>query len=505
MSRLSRYPAGLPALFLVEMWERFSFYGMRAILVLYLVDAVETGGMGLETSEAVAIYGIYTAAVYILALPGGWVADRFWGARKAVAVGGAVIILGHILLAISGSMASIFLAGLCCIAVGTGLLKPNISTMVGELYPKEDVGGRDAGFSFFYMGINLGAILGGFVAGYLGEVWGWHWGFGAAAVAMAIGLLNFFYAGQRSLRGKGERPPPKVVDAATHRRDRRVSLGITGAVVVILALLIGTGVIEVTSAAGVAQATGVLIVTVAVGFFLNIYIAGDLSKDEKKRMIVLAVLFVAAAVFWSRFEQAGSSLSIFAAELTSRDLMGFQVPASWFQNLNPAFIILLTPLFAWFWTRAQDRGWEISVFVKFGLALVLVGLGFWILVPAAQIAMTGAKVSALFLIGTFFIHTCAELLLSPVGLSTFSRLAPERFVSQMMGFWFLAASLGNLLAGLLAAGMDTETPSALPGLFNQLFFGSAIAGLVLIALSWPLSRWALSGKPPVEEEQRPVQ
>ncbi|MBE9639960.1 peptide MFS transporter [Salipiger mangrovisoli] len=494
MSRFARYPAGLPSLFLVEMWERFSFYGMRAILVLYLVDAVETGGMGLQTSEAVAIYGIYSAAVYILALPGGWIADRFWGARKAIIAGAVVIIIGHILLAISGSTAWIFLAGLVCIAVGTGLLKPNISTMVGELYDKDDVGGRDAGFSFFYMGINLGAILGGFIAGYLGEVWGWHWGFGAAALAMALGLVNFLYAGNRSLRGKGERPPPKLVDAATHRRDRMVSLGITAAVVALLAVLIGSGTIDVGSAEGVAQATGVLIVTIAVGFFLNIFVAGDLSADEKKRMIVLAVLFVGAAVFWSRFEQAGSSLSIFAAELTRRDLVGFEVPASWFQNLNPAFIILLTPLFAAFWTWAQDRGWEISVFVKFGLALVLVGLGFWILVPAAKIAMTGAKVSALFLIATFFIHTCAELLLSPVGLSTFSRLAPERFVSQMMGFWFVAASLGNLLAGLLAAGMDTETPSALPGLFNQLFFGSAVAGLVLIALSWPLSRWALAGQ-----------
>ncbi|MCA0998031.1 peptide MFS transporter [Alloyangia pacifica] len=491
MSRFARYPAGLPALFLVEMWERFSFYGMRAILVLYLIDAVETGGMGMQTSEAVAIYGIYSAAVYILALPGGWIADRFWGARRAITVGGLVIILGHILLAISGSTAWIFLAGLVCIALGTGLLKPNISTMVGELYPKDDVGGRDAGFSFFYMGINIGAILGGFVAGYLGEVWGWHYGFGAAAVAMLLGLLNFLHAGRGSLRGKGARPPQK--EAAEAGRDRLVSLGLSAAVVLILGALIAAGVLDVRSAEGVAQATGVLIVTVAVGFFLNIYIAGELSADEKKRMIVLAILFVAAALFWSRFEQAGSSLSIFAAELTRRDLMGFEVPASWFQNLNPAFIILLTPLFAWFWTRAQDRGWEISVFVKFGLALVLVGLGFWLLVPAAKVAMTGVRVSALFLIGTFFIHTCAELLLSPVGLSTFSRLAPERFTSQMMGFWFLAASLGNLIAGLLAAGMDTETPSELPGLFNGLFTGSAVAGLVLIALARPLTRWALSG------------
>jgi POT family proton-dependent oligopeptide transporter len=499
MSSLAKYPPGLPALFLVEMWERFSYYGMRAILVLFLVDSVETGGLGMDLAEAAAIYGLYTASVYILALPGGWIADRFWGCRRAILVGGVVIMVGHVLLAVAGTSAAVFYVGLVAIAIGTGLLKPNISTMVGSLYDKNDIGGRDAGFSFFYMGINVGAILGGLIAGYLGEVWGWHWGFGAAAVAMLAGLINFVHAGNRSLAGKGEPPAPhRHADAATGRRDHMFTLGIVGAIVVLLAALALTGRIDLTTARGLASAMGVIIIMVAVGFFLNIYLAGDLTGPEKRRMIVLAILFVGAAMFWSGFEQAGSSLSLFASDLTQRQIGGFQVPASWFQNLNPFFISLLTPAFAAFWIYAEKR-WEIPVLVKFGLALIIMGLGYLLLVPAAKIATTGVKVSFLFLFGTFLLHTIAELLLSPVGLSTFSRLAPQRFVSQMMGFWFVATSLGNLIAGLLAAGMDTETAAGLPGAFNRIFMISVGFGVVLLLLARPMTRWALGGSERLEE------
>ena len=499
MPSLSKYPPGLPALFLVEMWERFSYYGMRAILVLFLVDAVESGGLGMATAEAAAIYGLYTASVYILALPGGWVADRFWGCKRAILVGGTIIMIGHVLLAVSGSSAATFYLGLAAIAIGTGLLKPNISTIVGMLYDKNDIAGRDAGFSFFYMGINVGAILGGLVAGYLGEVWGWHWGFGAAAAAMFFGLLNFVHASRRSLAGRGEPPPHHHhPDAATGRRDHMFTAVIVGAIALLLAIAALTGRIDIGSAQGLAQAMGMVIITVAVGFFLNIYFAGDLSAPEKRRMIVLAVLFVGAALFWSGFEQAGSSLSIFASDLTQRQLGGFLVPASWFQNLNPFFIIVLTPVFAAFWLYAEQR-WEIPVMLKFGLALIILGLGFLLLVPAAHAALGGVKVSLMFLVGTFFLHTVAELLLSPVGLSTFSRLAPERFVSQMMGFWFVAASLGNLMAGLLAAGMDTETAAGLPGAFTRIFMTSAGFGVVLLLLTRPITRWALGGSERLEE------
>ena len=499
MPKSVRYPPGLVALFFVEMWERFSYYGMRAILILFLVDQVQSGGLGLSTPDAAAIYGLYTASAYILALPGGWIADRFWGCKRAIVLGGIAIMIGHILLALSGSTAAIFFFGLVCIAVGTGLVKPNISTLVGQLYDKNDIGGRDAGFSFFYMGINIGAILGGLIAGYLGEKWGWHWGFGAAAIAMFFGLVNFVHASRTSLRDKGGVPVVHLhADAATGKRDHLFTGIIGGAVVVLVAASAMAGLIDLTSAQGLAKAMGMVIITVAVGFFLNIYLAGDLTGPEKRRMIVLAILFVAAALFWSGFEQAGSSLSLFANDLTMREIGSFTVPASWFQNLNALFIILLTPVFAAFWIYAEQR-WTIPVFVKFGLALVAMGLGYLILVPAAQTAATGVKVSALFLIATYLLHTVGELLLSPVGLSTFSRLAPERFTSQMMGFWFVASSLGNLMAGLLAAGMNTEQAAGLPDAFLRIFLTSAAFGVVLVLIARPLTRWALGGSERLEE------
>ncbi|TDR31518.1 peptide MFS transporter [Hydromonas duriensis] len=501
MSTTSRYPAGLGSLFFAEMWERFSYYGMRAILVLFLVDQVTHGGMGLEKGEAAAIYGLYTAGVYILALPGGWVADRFWGAKKSIIVGGAIIMLGHILLAVSSDVRSIFFFGLFCIAVGTGLLKPNISSIVGSLYDKNDIGGRDAGFSLFYMGINLGAILGGFVVGYLGESINWHLGFGTAAVAMFLGLVNFIYANNRSLAGKGEKPTrnPTAALLAQPPTNKGLTVAITLTFAGLVGVLAATKQIDLFSAVGLAKAMGVLIVGVAIAFFLNIFLAGGLTADEKKRMVVLAVLFFGAALFWSGFEQAGSSLSIFASDMTQRQFGDAVIPASWFQNLNPFFILVLTPFVAKFWITLQNKGVNISVFTKFGIALIMLGLGYLILVPAAKIGLTGVKVSVLFLTATFFIHTIAELLLSPVGLSTFSRLAPERFTSQLMGFWFVAASLGNLMAGLLAAGMDTESPTGLPDAFTQMCMTSVAFGVALLLLAKPITKWALNGKEMLEE------
>ena len=234
-------------------------------------------------------------------------------------------------------------------------------------------------------------------------------------------------------------------------------------------------------------------------FFLNIFVGGNLTGNEKKRMAVLAVLFFGAALFWSGFEQAGSSLSIFASDMTQRQFGNTEIPASWFQNLNPFFIIVLTPFIAKFWVSMQARGRQTSVFTKFGVALMMLGFGYWVLVPAAKIGVTGVKVSALFLVATYFIHTVAELLLSPVGLSTFSRLAPERFTSQLMGFWFVAASLGNLMAGLLVAGMDTESATGLPSAFNQMFVTSAVFGAILLLLAKPITKWALDGKEMLED------
>jgi POT family proton-dependent oligopeptide transporter len=492
------YPQGFFSLFFAEMWERFSYYGMRAILILFLVDQIG-GGMGLSQGDAAAIYGLYTAGVYIFSLPGGWIADKFWGAKRSVIVGGTIIMVGHILLAVSGSAQAIFFAGLFLIALGSGLLKPNIANIVGTLYTKDDVAGRDAGFSMFYMAVNVGAILGGFVVGYLGESISWHLGFGVSAVAMFLGLVNFVFASTRSLAAKGNIPERAKFSIVGRHGNKGmtsvISLGFVG-------LLVGLnmlGMIDFSTITGWAKSAGVLIVGVAVVFFLNIFVGGNLTGNEKKRMAVLAVLSFGAALFWSGFEQAGLSLSIFASDMTQRQFGDTEIPASWFQNLNPFFVIVLTPFIAKFWVSMQARGRQTSVFTKFGVALIMLGLGYWILVPAAKIGVTGVKVSALFLVATYFIHTVAELLLSPVGLSTFSRLAPERFTSQLIGFWFVAGSLGNLMAGLLAAGMDTESATGLPSAFNQMFITSAVFGAILLLLAKPITKWALDGKEMLED------
>jgi POT family proton-dependent oligopeptide transporter len=347
------------------------------------------------------------------------------------------------------------------------------------------------------MGINLGAILGGFVVGYLGESISWHLGFGAAAVAMFLGLVNFIYASSRSLAGKGEAPiryGTAALVAKSSPSHNGITWGLSLAFLALIGVLAATGKIDLSSAIGVGSAMGIIIVGVAVVFFLRIYLGGNLTVDEKKRMVVLGVLFVASALFWSGFEQAGSSLSIFASDMTQRQFGDTEVPASWFQNLNPLFIIILTPFIAWFWMSLQAKGRNFSVLTKFALALILMGLGYLVLVPAAKAGVTGAKVSFMFLTMTYLIHTVAELLLSPVGLSTFSRLAPERFTNQLMGFWFVAGSLGSLLSGLLVAGMDTESPTGLPDAFSQMFMTSVGFGIILLVIAKPITKWAFGGK-----------
>ncbi|REA62122.1 MFS transporter [Dyadobacter luteus] len=484
-----KHPRGLYVLFFAEMWERFSYYGMRAILLLFLLDKIR-GGMGLQASEGAAIYGLYTASVYLLTLPGGWLADNVFGQKKAIWYGGIVIMLGHIILAIPGGTA-IFFLGLAVVAMGTGLLKPNISSIVGELYP-EGGARRDAAFSIFYMGINLGSVLGITIVGYLGQKINWHMGFGAAAVGMLLGLIVFRYGSNKYLRGYGEVPPAKVVtpeEAVKAGSERKLGYGLVALLVVFLAVLQLTNTINMTTAQGLAQGAGVIIVTVSLFYFLFILIAGGLTTVEKKRVGVLIVFFLAAAIFWSGFEQAGTSLQIFAERYTERTFGGWEMPSSWFQNFNGTFILIFAPIMASLWIFLSSKGINPSTPVKFALALILVGAGFFIMEMGAKVAVTGQLASPLFLTFTYMIHTIGELCLSPVGLSSYTKLAPKRYVSQLMGIWFVAASLGNLIAGLFAGGFDEENLEQMPGLFNQVTLFSIGFGLLLLIFWKPVKKW----------------
>lgn len=480
------HPTGLFVLFFTEMWERFSYYGMRAILLLFLIDNVR-GGMGLNEAEGGAIYGIYTASVYLLSLPGGWIADNILGQRKSILYGGMVIMLGHIILAFPAGTA-LFYLGLCVVALGTGLLKPNISTLVGELYP-EGGARKDAAFSIFYMGINLGSLLGIFIVGYLGQKVGWHYGFGAAAVAMALGIVTFQTFAQRYLGDSGHFVAQPVKAEGESSNGNRSMLLFLAVMVVVLSTLQFSGILDMTTALGLARAMGTIISMIALGYFAYILIAGGLTTVEKKRVAVLFVFFMASAMYWAGNEQQGSSLQIFADRYTELSIFGWQIPSSWFQNLNPAFILMFSPVLAALWVFLANRKINYSVPAKMATSLLLIGMAYLIMIVAAKLALTGVRTSALYLTFTYLFFTLGELFISPVGLSSFSKLAPKRYASQLMGLWFVGTSLGNLMAGLFAGGFDEENVQQMPSMFQSVAVFSLVSGLVLLTFSKPLKKW----------------
>ena len=471
------HPAGLSTLFFTELWERFSYYGMRALLVLFMVDQLDKGGMGLDEETATAIYGLYTAFVYLACLPGGWIADRLLGAQRAIWVGGLIIAAGHFTLAIPSQPT--FFLGLVLVVIGTGFLKPNISAVVGQLYP-EGGARRDAGFTIFYMGINMGGFLGPLICSALGEKVDWHLGFGAAGIGMLAGVIQYRLSAPRL--GEAGRQPDSPA-TAVHR-----NLVIAGfaavAGIVILAL---TGVVKINAPA-LAEYTTYAIVGLAVVFFFCVFSFGKLDAEEKKRTWVIVVLFIGSAMFWSGFEQAGSSLNLFADRHTDRTILGFEVPAGWFQSLNPFFIIVLGPVFASLWVNLAKRQLDPSMPAKFAIGLVMLGLGFLIMVGAAKLVTSGSQAGPYWLILTYLLHTMGELCLSPVGLSSVTKLSPKRFVGQMMGIWFVATSLGNLIAGRLAGRFDPKLLADMPGLFQQIVMTTVGTGIVLLVLARPIKK-----------------
>jgi len=494
-TRFFGHPRGLSTLFFTEMWERFSYYGMRALLILFMTASVASGGLGFDTAKAGAIYGTYVSLVYITSLPGGWLADRFLGQRRATLYGGVLIMLGHISLAIP-SLTS-FYAGLGLVTLGTGLLKPNISTMVGELYSPDDER-RDAGFSIYYMGINTGAFIAPLVCGWLAQSEtfrgilasagiapesAWHWGFAMAAIGMFFGLTQYL-AGWKNLGSAGMYPAPaeSAEAAAARRRTLRRGLGIVVGGAVLLAALAMAGAITIT-AQGVSNALGVVLLLTSVVFFLWMFLAATWTPDERKRLVVVLVLFVAATIFWSVFEQAGSTLNLFAQRATRTEAFGIPFPPSWLQSVAPFSLVVLAPVFAWIWIRLGRR--DPSSPTKFTIGLVCVALSFAILVIPGQAAEQGIRVSPLWLVATYLLHTCGELCLSPVGLSAMTKLAPARIVGLTMGVWFVALSAGNYLGGRVASLYDAFT---LPQLFGAVALFAAAAALVLGFLIRPIRR-----------------
>ncbi|HYC66226.1 MAG TPA: peptide MFS transporter [Reyranellaceae bacterium] len=485
------HPRGLSTLFFTEMWERFSYYGLRPLLVLFMAAALSDGGFGFDRDQASAIVGIYGFCVYLASLPGGWVADRLLGLQRAILYGAALISLGHISIGLSAFLGGklTFFLGLVLIVLGTGLLKPNISAIVGDLYP-EGGARRDAGFSIFYMGINIGAFFGQLITGYLGEQVGWHFGFGAAGVGMLIGLIVFSIFRKTTLQGIGldvTRHPDAAVQARQERTVKLV-LGVALALLALVFVLAASGVLTIDAQAVGARLRDITLAVVAL-FFLFVFFGGGLTGDEKKRVAVIVVLFLFAMIFWSAFEQAPTSLNLFAADFTDRVVGGFEVPATWFQSVNAFFIILLAPVFAGIWTTMGRRGIDPSSPAKFAFGLAMAGVGFVLMIFAANAVVRGGAgtlVSPWWLVASYFFQTIGELALSPVGLSSMTKLSPRKYVGQMMGIWFTASALGNLIAGLVGGHVDPENLSEMPALFIRtsasLFIAAVVLGLLVIPI-----------------------
>ena len=482
------HPRGLMTLFMTEMWERFSYYGMRAILILFMTAQIAQQGLGLSNAEAGAIYGLYTAGVYLLTLPGGWLADNIFGQRKAVWYGGILIMIGHALLAIPGNKL-IFVAGLAFVAFGTGFLKPNISTMVADLYP-EGGARRDAGFSIFYMGINLGSFLGQTFVSLFAE-WNWHYGFGLAAIGMFFGLLQYRLTGPSQLGEIGMIPKAKQRRQETGTKSNpTVAYIILGLCVILLMVAQFSGWVDLTTAPGVAASMTYLIPGITFVYLLNIIVNGGINVQEKKQVVIIFVLFIGAAIFWAGFEQAGSTLNLFARDFTDRNFMGFELPPGWLQNFNPFFIVVLAPFMGALWIKLAAKNLNPSTPLKFGFGLILMGLGFYVMVFAAHAAAEAAGVASMgYLILTYFLHSVGELTLSPVGMSATTKLAPKQYVGQMMGIWFVGASLGNLIAGQFAGEFDSTDVTQLPSLFTSVVWLGVGSGLTFMAASGILKKW----------------
>jgi POT family proton-dependent oligopeptide transporter len=503
-SGIGGHPRGLTTLFFTEMWERFSYYGMRAILFLYMTTALAKGGLAFDTPYAGLIMGTYTSGVYWTPLIGGWLADKWLGARRAVFVGGCIIACGHLSMAFK-TMPN-FYAGLALIVIGTGLLKPNVSTMVGDLYAQGDER-RDAGFSIFYMGINLGALIAPLIVGFLAQeesfkrflismgfdpLKSWHWGFGAACIFMTLGLVQYL-VGRERLTGIGDKPKvekerPDI--AQTLKVDEEAKQVGFDMLTAVLALVGGVlGFIAGVKWGGAGFVGGLF---PGVVFLFFGYIAGTvrhLNGAEAARVGVIFILFLFAIIFWMSFEQAATSLTLYADRLTHLYVFGYQFPSSWYQSVQPVFVVSLAPVFAIIWQKLGNR--NPSSPAKFAFGLFFAAVAFAIVTFASTLlpATGGAelteaqKVGPLWLVAVYFFQTLGELCLSPVGLSTVTKLSPARMVGLMMGVWFLSISIGNFIAGIMGGKFDEKAEGALFHLFGSVTLVTIVAAAILAALT----------------------
>lgn len=466
------HPKGLFTLFFTEFWERFSYYGMRAILLFYMYYEVTDGGLGLDQHTAMAIMSIYGSLVYMSGVIGGWLADRIMGTSKAVFYGGVLIMLGHIALAIPGSL-TLFFVSMVLIVLGTGLLKPNVSSVVGEIYSETDAR-RDAGFSIFYMSINLGGFLSPLIVGEIGLKHNFHWGFAIAAIGMFFGLLIFLFTKKKNLGLAGTIVPNPL--AANEKKKVYTQIGIGIVIIAILvAVTIPAGILTFDSFIALIGILGFLIPT---AYFVIMYRSPKTTDVERSRILAYIPLFLAAVMFWSIQEQGSTILANYADTRTQLHFAGFDISPAWFQSLNPLFIILFAPVFAWAWVKLGNR--QPSVPKKFSFALMFAGLSFLVILLPAYFVGTDALVNPLWLVLSYFIVVIGELLLSPVGLSATTKLAPAAFTAQMMSLWMLSNAAAQALNAQL---VKFYTPENEMTYFGVIGGTSIVLGIILLFVS----------------------
>lgn len=488
------HPYPLGSLFFTEMWERFSFYGIRPLLILFMSATVYEGGMGLARENASAIVGIFAGSMYLAALPGGWLADNWFGQQKAVWYGSLLIALGHLSIALSSIMGdSLFFTGLMFIVLGSGLFKTCISVMVGTLYRPGDAR-RDGGFSLFYMGINIGAFIAPLISGWLIRSHGWHWGFGIGGIGMLIALVIFrafaVPAMKRYDTGAGLAPAwNRPVNRKKTGGLRIVALAAGVAAVVAVVALIAGGIIVISPVAIAGTLVYVIAASVTL-YFVWLFFFANLSREERARLLVCFILLISAAFFWSAFEQKPTSFNLFASDYTDRMMGKFEIPAVWFQSVNALFIILLAPVFSQVWPALERNKVHLSSITKFVIGILFAAAGFGLMMLAAQQVLnnSGAGVSPVWLVSSILMLTLGELCLSPIGLATMTLLAPERVRGQMMGLWFCGSALGNLAAGLIGGHVKADQLGMLPALFARCSIALVICAAVLILLIVPVRR-----------------
>ena len=483
------HPMGLRTLFITEMWERMSYYGMRALLVLFMTASIQDGGLAIVGASATAIYGLYTGAVYFMGLPGGWIADRLIGGQKAVWYGGIIIMIGHIILAIPTD--GLFFVGLVVVVLGTGLLKPNIAAIVGQLYERGDER-RDAGFALYYMGINMGSIIGYAVCGYFQEDkdFGWHWAFGAAAVGMAVGLVLYKLT-QKDLNGTGDKPTDPLSPSGMKKSWSVISAFLLSLAVVTYLTIVGVISIEPVA---LAQSTAIFFTIIFFIYYAIIYFSQGITAVEKKGLIALLLICVASTFFWAGFEQAGSTLNLFAQDNTNRyiESWDFMIPTGWFQSLNSWFLVILSPFFAALWIKLGQSIYNPSSGIKCAVGVMVMASGFIVMFFASQYAASGLEVAPYWLVATYFLHTVGEICISPIALSAVSKLSPRQFAGQMMGIFVLTYSIGNIVSGLIAGLFFSEEPGVVVDM-STLYLKTAMIcfaiGAVVLLFAFKTKAW----------------